>query len=383
MKHWLRSSRTGTSGAWVATLNERPDCASVAVRPEPRARLDRLIRITEFVTGLVAAGISIVVLANPFLPIDSLIVLLAVTLAFDGLRLIVSGGIHRGWWRVISDDLGSGWRWVRRLGRIGIGVIAVLLTIAVIVSPQLRQVTLLYLVATGVLLLSVDRLGHYFGRETPAWLRGASLGTGLLAILLVGLALVIPSLGLATFAILVALALLFGGIQDVVAALRPTDPRQIVLLRLVLFALFYGLVLINWIDLFGKTVPAYGIWLILTYFAPFAVILVYQGYTEWPLALSLGLLVSLANDVGYYFVGNLLFGFHQNLVTWTSGQLGLEGTRTVTIFEAGAFSIHVDSWMMGLSIYVRALIVTAGLYYWWKHPARIVASTALPPPASA
>jgi hypothetical protein len=28
---------------------------------------------------------------------------------------------------------------------------------------------------------------------------------------------------------------------------------------------------------------------------------------------------------------------------------------------------------MGLSIYLRGAVVTIGLYYWWKHPGRIVA----------
>ena len=79
------------------------------------------------------------------------------------------------------------------------------------------------------------------------------------------------------------------------------------------------------------------------------------------------------NDVGYFFIGNLIFGFHENLGPWIAGQLGLLGNQVVTYFEAGAFTLTVTSWMMGFSIYARIAVVAAILYYWWQHPGEIVA----------
>jgi uncharacterized membrane protein HdeD (DUF308 family) len=350
-----------------------PDWSLVATPPLPQRRYDTAIRLTEVFSGLASVVVAIVVLANPLLSLGTLIILLAFALAFDVIRLLLSEGMRSTLRSRVEQGFESTLRWLRHFGPIGLGLIAIGIVVAVLVSPEVGEASLLYLLAIGVVVLSVDRIMHAVGRDAPVWLRSASAGTGLLALLFVVLAIAFPSIGLSTFAILLAVSLLLGGVQNVVSGLRPTDPRQIVLLKLVLFSLFYGLVLINWIDLFGKTVPAYGIWLLLTYFAPFMVILVYEGLSEWPLAVSLGLLVSLANDVGYYFVGNLLFGFHTDLVAWTSGQLGLDGNSLVTVFQAGAFSINVASWMMGLSIYVRAVVVSAGLYYWWKHPSRIVA----------
>jgi len=345
----------------------------VAVPPSHQIRFDDAIRLTEVISGLASVVVSIIVLANPLLSLRTLILLLAAALAFDVSRLLASEGMRSTWWSRVNQDLRLMVRVVRRFGPIGLGLIAVGLVFAVFVSPELGGASLLYLLASGVVILSVERMLSAVGREAPAWLRSASAGTGLLALVLVSLAIVFPSIGLATFAILIAVSLLLSGVQSVVSGLHPTDPRQIVLLKLILFSLFYGLVLINWIDLFGKSVPAYGVWLVLTYFAPFWVLLVYEGYSEWPLAVSLGLLVSLANDVGYYFVGNLLFGFHQDLVAWIAGQLGFAGGRLVTVFVAGPISIPVDSWVMGLSIYARGAVVAVGLYYWWKHPTRIVA----------
>ncbi|MCI4350121.1 MAG: hypothetical protein L3K15_01210 [Thermoplasmata archaeon] len=339
----------------------------------PRVRYDTAIRLTEIFGGLASVVVSVIVLANPLLSPRTLTLLLAAALAFDVVRVLVSEGIRSTWWRRVQADLRSTVHWLGRLGPIGLSLVAAGIIVAVLANPAFAQTTLLYLLAFGVVVLSIERMLRALGRDAPVWLRSASAGTGVLALLLVGLAIAIPSVGLATFAILIATSLLLGGVQSVVTGLRPTDVRQIVLLKLVLFSLFYGLVLINWIDLFGKSVPGYGVWLILTYFAPFWVLIVYEGYSEWPLALSLGLLVSLANDIGYYFVGNLLFGFQYDLVSRTAGQLGFQGNNLVTVFQAGPVAIPVDSWEMGLSIYLRAAIVSAGLYYWWRHPSRIVA----------
>jgi hypothetical protein len=281
------------------------------------------------------------------------------------------------WWRIEGGLIGHP-AWRRRVRRVGIGVVAVSIVAAVLLLPQVRELTLLYLLAFGIVVLSVDRIANAFGQDLPYWYRASSVGAGAIAIVLIVLAALSPAVGLATFAILLAVSLLLSGIQTVISGLHPTDRRQIVLLEVVLFSLLYGFVLINWIDLFGKTVPAYGVWLVLTYFAPFWVMLVYEGFSEWPLALSLGLLVSLANDVGYFFVGNLLFGFHTDLLPWITGQLGFQGAQIVTTFEAGSFSIAVNSWMMGLSIYLRAVVVGMGLYYWWTHPSRIVARLSEP-----
>ncbi len=345
----------------------------------PRPRFDALGRATEIVLGLIGAGVAIVVLANPFVSVGTLIVLLSVALVADCVRLLLPFGTGPRWWLRVEHDLRSTLGWVLRLGRFALGAIAILIVLAVLLDPQLGELTLLYLIASGIVILSIARISSAYGPETAGWLRISSVGTGVIVLLLMVAALADPTIGIPTLAILLAVSMLINSVQSVVWGLRPTDPRQITLLKLVLFSLFYGLVLINWIDLFGKTVPAYGIWLLLTYFAPFVVLIIYEGVGQWPLALSLGLLVSLANDVGYYFVGNLLFGFHQDLPNWISGQLGLRGDQLVTIFQAGAISINVYSWQMGLSIYLRALVVTIGLYYWWSHPSRILSQ---PPAAS-
>lgn len=89
-------------------------------------------------------------------------------------------------------------------------------------------------------------------------------------------------------------------------------------------------------------------------------------------------MVSLFNDVGCFFVGNLIFGFHVDLLTWISGHLGFEGSQIESVFYGGTFTLNVTSCMMGLSIYLRTMIVGSILYYWWQHLGVTVARDSRP-----
>jgi uncharacterized membrane protein HdeD (DUF308 family) len=334
---------------------------------------DDVERASLVLVGLVSVILAVIVLARPELSAPSLLLLLGGAVGLNSVRTLIGGGhLFRGpdgAWRLPA----WGRKAYRQLGVLGTGLIALGIAIAAVLYPQNAITVAIFLLAVALVAQGLARVVEGFGGNIPAWLRGSSIATGAIIVVLVIAAVAFQGFAILGFAILVGVVLLVNGIETVVEGLRPTDPRQFVLLKLILFAAFYGLVLINWIDLFGKSVPAYGIWLVMSYMAPFGVLLVFQGWEAWPLATSLGLLVSLMNDVGYYFIGNLLFGFNEPLLPWISGQLGFQGTKLVTIFEAGSFHIDVTSWMMGLSIYARAAVVAAILYYWWRHPTGLIA----------
>jgi hypothetical protein len=143
------------------------------------------------------------------------------------------------------------------------------------------------------------------------------------------------------------------------------DRRDRVLIRLIAFSMFYGLVFINWVDLFNVAVPAYHLWVLMGYFIPFGVLLAVRGFEDWELALSLGLLASLGNDLGYFVVGDLFFGFHVPLFDWYLHQLGFYGWTVLFTFQGGFFSFPVYSWMMGLAVYARLVVVVLSLRRWW------------------
>ncbi|MGP8078018.1 MAG: hypothetical protein ACLQD8_05470 [Thermoplasmata archaeon] len=312
-----------------------------------RIGVGRLVQVS---LGLFSVGFAVVVLASPRLTLAGLLLLLTEAVGLLSLQTVLLGG------RLVAAELSrfrvptTWWRTVLPWGIVGVGSIGLALTIFAVLDTTLVATAAVFVLALAIVSQGIGRILHTTGTTLPEWLRTSSLGTGTFSVLLVAASVAFHDYALAGFAILVGIVLLVTGIETVVAGLHPTDPRQFVLLKLLLFSAFYGLILINWIDLFGKIVPAYGIWLILTYMAPFGVLIVFEGWTSWPLATSLGLLVSLDNDVGAYFVGNLIFGFHEPLGPWIAGQLGFHGSQIVTVFEGGSFTIDVTSWMMGLSI---------------------------------
>ena len=309
--------------------------------------------------GLASVVIAVVILADLSYQTSELVLLLSVALLFSAARMVAAGEVRR--------RLGS----VEGLGFVGGGLAAAAIVLVVIAFPGLSFVTLVFLFSIILTIQGLERIVHATGRGHPRWLRGSALATGLVTVgLAVGAALV-PNLAALTLVPLLAVVVLVNGVEMTVSGLRPTDPRQLTLLKLILFSAFYGLILINWVDLYGTSAPAYHIWLVLTYMAPFGVLIVFQGFKDWQLALSLGLLVSLMNDVGYFFVGDLLFGFHEALLPWVEGQLGFQGTRLLFEFEGGFFTIPVTSILMGITIYSRVAIVALVLYHWWRRPSRI------------
>ncbi|QQG48587.1 MAG: hypothetical protein HY247_07555 [archaeon] len=323
---------------------------------DAETRVPTWYRTFEVLVGLTSVGISIVILANPSFGVASLIVLLALAIFLGSVRMAFTGGVRR---RLVS---------IEALGLAGGGVLGVGLALGAFLFPDLSLRTITYVLAVGLTLQGLGRIVHAVGAGRPRWLRGSAAATGVVTVFLAGLALLVPGIAEFTLVALLSLVVLVNGVETVVSGLGPSNKRQLTVLKLVLFSLFYGLILVNWIDLYATAAPAYHIWLVLTYMAPFGVLIVFQGTKDWQLALSLGLLVSLTNDVGYFFVGDLLFGFHVDLVPWLEGQLGFLGGKLLFDFQGGFFKIPVTSALMGFSIYARVAVVAAILYHWWHYP---------------
>ena len=329
--------------------------------PPGRQELSRpyWFRIVEVGFGLLASGISLIIITNPAVGAQNLEPLLALALIFSAVRMIAAGGLRR---RLKS---------LESLGQAGAGIIALVLIIGVLLVPGLSLQTLIFLLAVSLAIQGLGRVLYAAGRAHPAWLRGSSLTAGVVMVLLAVLVDLVKGVALLTLVELLALTVLVSGAEAVVSALGPTNPKQITLLKLITFAAFYGIIFVNWIDLFNGgayiyVVPAYHLWVILAYMIPFVVLLVIRGRKDWELALSLGLLASLGNDLGYFVVGDAYFGFSVNLLDWYAHQFGLYGTTTLFVFNGGFFSFDVPSWLMGAAIYARMAVVILSLRRWWQ-----------------
>ena len=315
-------------------------------------------RVAEVLLGGSSCAIALFVIGDPTFGNHNLVLLLSLALVFTALRMIATGGVRK--------NLMS----IQGLGLAGGGLLALALVVAVVFVPGLSLQTLVFLLAVSLTIQGLGRILHSWGRGAPRWLRGSALATGVGMVLLAAVVEFVQGIALLTLVELLALTVLVSGAEAVVAGLGP-NRRQLTLLELIVFAAFYGIVFVNWIDLFNGgayiyVVPAYHIWVIIAYLIPFGVLLVVQGRKDWELALSLGLIASLGNDLGYFVVGDAYFGFRVNLLDWYAHQFGFYGNTILFTFNGGAFSFDVPSWLMGAAIYARIAVVLLSLRRWWR-----------------
>jgi hypothetical protein len=125
---------------------------------------------------------------------------------------------------------------------------------------------------------------------------------------------------------------------------------------LILFAVVYGFVFINYIDIItpGGNIEGYHLWLVLMYFTPFAILSVLD-IKNLKLTIGLGLLTSMMNDVFYGVMRNVM-GAPYDLGKYYNLWLIPQGTVLFNL-NLGFATIPVQSWMMAASIYMRVAAV--------------------------
>jgi hypothetical protein len=98
------------------------------------------------------------------------------------------------------------------------------------------------------------------------------------------------------------------------------------------------------------------------YFFPFFSLAALNFSLNFRLTLSLGLIVSLMNDLFYYPIG-YLFGVHSNLARYYTLWLIPSNTPLFNL-NFGFAVFRVFSWMMALAIYGRIALVCIMLRAW-------------------
>ena len=121
---------------------------------------------------------------------------------------------------------------------------------------------------------------------------------------------------------------------------------------LIIFAVIYGLVFINYIDITtpGGLNYGYHLWLVLMYFLPFVGLSIFN-LKNWKFTIGLGLITSLMNNV-FYGSMRYLFGPHINLTSYYYQWLVPQNAMLFHL-NLGFVVIPVQSWMMASSIYLR------------------------------
>jgi hypothetical protein len=131
---------------------------------------------------------------------------------------------------------------------------------------------------------------------------------------------------------------------------------------LVIFAVLYGVVFINYIDIASSGLNyAYHLWLVLMYFLPFV------GFSmlnlkNWKLTLALGLITSLMNDL-FFGLAKYAIGIPYDLSRYYNLWL-IPSNAPLFNVNLGFTVITVFSWMMALSIYARIGVIYVLMRTW-------------------
>lgn len=101
-----------------------------------------------------------------------------------------------------------------RMASIGLGIIVIILALIVMAFPVGTTVFLIILMGIALLIDGISRLVHGFGdKESRGWSRGFRIGVGALEVIFGILVMVSPAVGVAFVGFIIAIALLIVGIQ--------------------------------------------------------------------------------------------------------------------------------------------------------------------------
>jgi uncharacterized membrane protein HdeD (DUF308 family) len=171
-----------------------------------------LWRALEIIGGVIVIGAALLALADPQFIVNAFVIIIAAGLVIGGLFRISVGTFAT----VLPSTL-------RALNTAG-GIIALVLGIAALLDLQAAVMTLITILALALLLVGAFEIGVGVARHPPTWLRASILVLGVLTIILAGTVILNPSIGQGIIGALLALALLFLGVRNLVHGITGHHP---------------------------------------------------------------------------------------------------------------------------------------------------------------
>jgi len=166
------------------------------------------LRTIEIILGLIAVVIGFVVLVYPSLTIATITFLL-------GLALLFVGIFRLSWGLVARHISGSA-----RGAAIGIGLLAIVIAILVMLYPSIAAATIVIFIAIGVLIYGFGQIviGATSGQMSGG-LRGLLIAAGVLMVILAIIVIIYPGLGITLLAVLLAIAFIIIGFESIAAGI--------------------------------------------------------------------------------------------------------------------------------------------------------------------
>jgi uncharacterized membrane protein HdeD (DUF308 family) len=163
------------------------------------------VRAVQIGLGAIIIVLSILVLVSPASAFVSIVWLLAIILFFVGIERVISGIFLPG---------------RSRWSSIGLGVLILILAGIAISYPSEAALLIIILIAIALLIIGATRIIEGLSRRHRGFSRGFHLGVGILAVVIGIAILVLPSFGAALAGFIIAIGLLVIGIQMVITGIR-------------------------------------------------------------------------------------------------------------------------------------------------------------------
>jgi uncharacterized membrane protein HdeD (DUF308 family) len=115
-----------------------------------------------------------------------------------------------------------------RWGTVGLGVLALIFGIIVVAFPTSTAIFAIILAGVGLLFAGISHVISGIGeKQSPGWVKGAKVGVGALAIVLSFFVMFSPFLGAVFLSLIIGVALLILGIEIIAVGIKGSRIRMI------------------------------------------------------------------------------------------------------------------------------------------------------------
>lgn len=168
-------------------------------------------RAAQIGLGALAIILAIIAMVFPGATVVSIVIILAIALLIVGIEKVISG---------IFFEHKS------RFAAIGLGILVIILAIIALAFPVGATTVLILILAFALMFDGFARIIQGFGdKQERGWIRGFYIGVGVLAVIISIMVLVSPFFGAALAGFLIGIALLIIGIQVISAGITGREAR--------------------------------------------------------------------------------------------------------------------------------------------------------------
>jgi uncharacterized membrane protein HdeD (DUF308 family) len=168
-------------------------------------------RAAQIGLGALAIILAIIAMVFPGATVVSIVIILAIALLIVGIEKVISG---------IFFEHKS------RFAAIGLGILVIILAIIALAFPVGATTVLIFILAFALMFDGFARIIQGFGdKQERGWIRGFYIGVGVLAVIISVMILVSPFFGAALAGLLIGIALLIIGIQVISAGIAGREAR--------------------------------------------------------------------------------------------------------------------------------------------------------------